>query len=77
MEGSFVGPQMRHIINDKQFDDLLVGPVKITWKEIKDVVENYVSNYRAIQLVDKLLIIYKTMKCNTLLKLHFLHSHLV
>lgn len=35
----------------------------------KDVVEHFLGNYRApnyTELVDRLLIAYKTMKCNTL-----------
>ena len=31
-EGIFVGPQIRHIINDKQFEHLWKGPETITWK---------------------------------------------
>ena len=78
-EGIFVGAQIRHIMIDKRFEDLLVGPEKIAWKAFKDGVDNFLSNYRApnyIQLVDKLLKAYKTMKCNMSLKIHFLHSHL-
>ena len=66
-------------MNDKHFEDLLVGPEKIAWKTLKDVVENFLGNYRApnyIQLVKKLLSAYKAMKCNMSLKIHFLHSHM-
>lgn len=78
-EGIFVGPQIRHVMSDERFEDLLLGPEKIAWKAFKDVVDNFLGNYRAphyIQLVDKLLKAYKTMKCNMSLKIHFLHSHL-
>lgn len=78
-EGIFVGPQIRHIINDKHFESLLVGPEKIAWKAFKDIVENFLGNNRATNymiLVDKLLAAYKNMKCNMSLKIHFLHSHL-
>jgi len=66
-------------MNDKHFEDLLVGPEKIAWKTFTDVVENFLDNYRApnyIQLVKKLLSVYKAMKCNISLKIHFLHSHM-
>ena len=66
-------------MNDKHFEDLLVGPEKIAWKTFKDVIENFLGNYRApnyIQLVKKLLSVYKAMKCNISLKIHFLHSHM-
>jgi len=29
LEGIFVGHQIRHVMNDKRFKDLLVGPEKI------------------------------------------------
>ena len=78
-EGIFIGPQIRHVINDKRFEDLLVGPEKIAWKSFKDVVDNFLGNYRApnyTKLIEKFLKAYKTMKCNMSLKIHFLHSHL-
>ena len=78
-EGIFVGPQIRHVMNDKHFEEMLVGPEKVAWRAFKDVVENFLGNHRArnySQLVKKLLSAYKAMKCNMSLKIHFLHSHL-
>ncbi|KAI4905822.1 hypothetical protein NFI96_009216 [Prochilodus magdalenae] len=78
-EGIFVGPQIRHVMSDKQFEELLVGQEKIAWKAFKDVVDNFLGNYRApnyVEVVDKLLRAYQKMKCNMSLKIHFLHSHL-
>ena len=71
--------QIRHITNDKQFEHLLERPETIAWKAFKDVVENFLGNYRApnyIQLVNILFAAYKDMKRNMSLKIHFLHSHL-
>ena len=71
--------QIRHITNDKQFEHLLERPETIAWKALKDVVENFLGNYRApnyIQLVNRLFAAHKDMKCNMSLKIHFLHSHL-
>lgn len=70
---------IRYIINDRQFEDLLVGPGKIDWKAFKDVVDNLLGNYRAtndIWLVNKLLTVYKTIKCHMLTspKIHSLRS---
>lgn len=45
-EGIFVGPHIRYVINDRWFEDLLMGPEKFTWKAFKDVVENFLGNYR-------------------------------
>lgn len=78
-EGIFVGPQIRHVMNDEHFEEMLVGPEKVAWRAFKDVVENFLGNHRALnyrQLVNKLLSAYKAMKCNMSLKIHFLHSHL-
>ncbi|KAL6464577.1 hypothetical protein MHYP_G00268940 [Metynnis hypsauchen] len=77
-EGIFVGPQMRHVMSDKRFEELLVGQEKIAWKAFKDV-DNFLGNYRApnyAEVVDKLLCAYQNMKCNMSLKIHFHHSHL-
>src|SRR6218665_3465142 len=74
-EGIFVGPQIRHIINDKSVG----GTRENRWKAFKDIVENCLGNNRATNymiLVDKLLAAYKNMRCNMSLKIHFLHSHL-
>ncbi|XP_059804515.1 uncharacterized protein LOC132380037 isoform X2 [Hypanus sabinus] len=64
----------------QQFKELLVGPEKIAWKAFKDVAEKILGNYRRapnyLQLVDKLLQACKTIKCNTSLNIHFLHSNL-
>lgn len=33
----------RYVINNKQFQNLLVGPEKITWKVFQDVIENFLG----------------------------------
>ena len=46
-EGIVVGPQIRHVMSDKRFENLLVGPEKTAWKAFKDIVDNFLGNYRA------------------------------
>lgn len=78
-QGVSVSPQIRHVINYREFEDLLEGPEKTAWKTYKDVVENFLENYRApncTALIDNVLKANKTMKCYTSLKIYFLHSHL-
>jgi len=78
-EGIFVGPQIRKLMEDRNFDAVLTDVEKVAWDAVKDVVRNFLGNYRApnyIQVVDKLLTAYQNLKCNMSLKLHFLHSHL-
>lgn len=55
---------------------VLLGQREIAWKV---TVENFLGNLRApeyIQLDNKLLSAYKTIKCKRSLKIYFLHSHL-
>lgn len=47
-----MGPQIRHVMRDKRFEELLVGPEHIAWKAFRSVVDNF----RAI------------LKCQTALK---------
>ncbi|UYV80797.1 hypothetical protein LAZ67_19001756 [Cordylochernes scorpioides] len=61
-EGIFVGPQIRELQQDGNFQNSLnEGSVKV-------------ENYRDI--VNDLLLSYKALGCNMSLKIHFLHSHL-
>lgn len=70
-KGIFVGPEIRDIINDKPFEDLLVGLEKITWRAFKYAIENFLGNCRTpnyIHPVDKMLGHYLKCLC-ILLKL--------
>lgn len=54
-----------------------MGPCKIAWNAFKDV-KTFLGNYRSsyyIQFVNKLLIVYKTIKINMTEKTDFLLSH--
>ena len=78
-EGIFIGPQIRKIILDETFDNLLLGDELAAWQSFKSVVHGFLGkrkddNYRT--LVTNLLECYKRMGCNMSLKIHFLHSHI-
>lgn len=74
---SFSVPQIRHVMNDHQFADLLVGIENIVWKSLKNAVDNFLGNNRAqIHLVDNIPKAYRTMKCNMVLNIHSLRTHL-
>jgi hypothetical protein len=78
-EGIFVGPQIREIMNDTHFEQLLEDPELNAWRCMKTVFQNFLGNYKApdySQLVDRMLDAFHVMKCNMSLKVHFLHSHL-
>jgi len=78
-EGVFIGPQIRKLLKDEHFDQILRGFEKNAWKSFKLVVENFLGNKKADnykELVTRLLSAYQKLGCNMSLKIHFLHSHL-
>lgn len=78
-EGIFVGPQIRKIMTDELFDNVLNEAELRAWSAFKSVVANFLGNVKADNykdIVSELLSAYKGMGCNMSLKIHFLDSHL-
>ena len=78
-EDIFIGPQIRDLIKDKYFDNLLQGDEKAAWDSLKFIVKEFLGYRRAQnyeELVNNLLQSYEKLGCNMSLKIHFLHSHL-
>ncbi|UYV64531.1 hypothetical protein LAZ67_3001114 [Cordylochernes scorpioides] len=78
-EGIFVGPQIRELQQDGNFQNSLNEVEAAAWNSVRNVCKNFlgsvkVENYRDI--VNDLLLSYKALGCNVSLKIHFLHSHL-
>ncbi|UYV67228.1 hypothetical protein LAZ67_4004435 [Cordylochernes scorpioides] len=78
-EGIFVGPQIRELQKDGNFQNSLNEVEAAVWNSFRNVCKNFlgsvkVENYRDI--VNDLLLSYKALGCNMSLKIHFLHSHL-
>ncbi|UYV72358.1 ABCF1 [Cordylochernes scorpioides] len=78
-EGIFVGPQIRELQQDGNFQNSLNEVEAAAWNSFRNVCKNFlgsvkVENYRDI--VNDLLLSYKALVCNMSLKIHFLHSHL-
>ncbi|UYV63735.1 hypothetical protein LAZ67_2005461 [Cordylochernes scorpioides] len=78
-EGIFVGPQIRELQQDGNFQNSLNEVEAAAWNSFRNVCKNFlgsvkVENYRDI--VKDLLLSYKALGCNMSLKIHFLHSHL-
>ncbi|UYV76224.1 hypothetical protein LAZ67_13003088 [Cordylochernes scorpioides] len=78
-EGIFVGPQIRELQQDGNFQNSLNEVEAAAWNSFRNVCKNFlgsvkVENYRDI--VNNLLLSYKALGCNMSLKIHFLHSHL-
>ena len=77
--GVFVGPDIRNLMNDENFDQRLNSLELCAWKSFKQVVHNFLGckkseNYAHI--VQEMLIAYQKLGCRMSLKIHFLHSHL-
>ncbi|UYV74404.1 hypothetical protein LAZ67_11003429 [Cordylochernes scorpioides] len=78
-EGIFVGPQIRELQQDENFQNSLNEVEAAAWNSFRNVCKNFlgsvkVENYRDI--VNDLLLSYKALGCNMSLKIHFPHSHL-
>ena len=77
-EGIFIGPQIRELVQDKQFDEDLNESERNAWLSFKRICKDFSGNYKAANnqvLVQYLLNSYKAMGCNMSLKIHFLESH--
>jgi len=78
-EGIFIGPQVRQLMQVKQFDEDLNGTERNAWLSFKRICKNFLGNYKAANyrdVVQDLLTSYKAMGCNMKMKIHFLESHL-
>ncbi|UYV63994.1 hypothetical protein LAZ67_2006277 [Cordylochernes scorpioides] len=78
-EGIFVGPQIRELQQDGNFQNSMNEVEAAAWNYFRNVCKTFlgsvkVENYRDI--VNDLLLSYKALGCNMSLKIHFLHSHL-
>ena len=73
-EGIFVRPQIREVLKDTDFEELL--NLKEAFKSVCSgfLGNTRVPNYQAY--IEKLLKSYEDMGCRMSLKIHFLHSHL-
>lgn len=48
--GIFIGPQIREIMSDNHFDELLKGAELTAWKSLKDVAYNFLGYHKASKL---------------------------
>lgn len=78
-EGIFVGPDIRKLMRDPNFEDTIETKEKAAWTSFKLVVTGFLGNkkdpnYKTI--VADMLDNFKKLGCNMSIKVHFLHSHL-
>ena len=77
-KGIFLGPQIKDLLKDMQFDAVLKGTEKLLWKGLKQF-DNFLGKHKAPNyrtLVGKILETFRNMGCNTSLKMHILYRHL-
>lgn len=78
-EGIFVGPQIRNVIMDTHFEELLTGKERAAWIAFKAVVSDFLGNHKSpnyVDIVHRCIDAYSSMGCNMSLKIHLLDSHL-
>lgn len=78
-EGIFVGPDIRKLMKDDNFNDKLNATELRAWLSLKDVIVNFLGNHKSsnyVEKVDDMLENFQGLGCLMSLKLHFLHSHL-
>ena len=78
-EGIFVGPQIREVMKDTDFEELLNLKELRVWEAFNSVYRDFLGNTRVPDYqacIEKLLKSYEDMGCRMSLNIHFLHSHL-
>lgn len=78
-EGIFVGPDIRQLLNDDQFEQTMDDFQLTAWKAFRTICKDFLGNHRSpnyMDLVQQLLHSYEALGCKMSLKLHFLMSHL-
>jgi len=51
-EGIFIGPQIRELMQDKQFDEDLNGSERNAWLSFKRICKDFLGNYKAANYQD-------------------------
>lgn len=78
-EGVFIGPQIKKLMTDEHFQDILGVSEKDAWIAFKSVVTNFLGNKKSpdyVNIVQNCIETYKKLGCNMSLKIHLLDSHL-
>ena len=75
-EDIFVGPQIREVLKDPDFEELLNLKELRAWEAFKSVCSGFLGNTRVPDYRACIEKSYEDMGCRISLKIHFLHSHL-
>ena len=74
-----IGPQIKELMQDKQFDEDLNETERNAWLSFKSICKDFLGIHKAANcqdVVQDLLTSYKAMGCSMSVKIHFLESHL-
>lgn len=77
--GIFDGPQIRTLVNDKDFLNHMTEIEAEAWTSFVSVVKNFLGNHKAAhysEIVNQMLMNFEKLGVNMSIKIHFLHSHL-
>lgn len=77
--GTFNGPELRKLLADNAFENLLNAKFKRALRALRSLVDNFFGkrkdpNYR--EMVQEMITSYHEIDANMTVKLHFLHNHL-
>ena len=78
-EGVFVGPDIRKLMKDNNFEFVMNNVERSAWNSFKDVVTKFLGNQKDLDfenVVKNMLCNFKNLGCSMSFKLHFLNSHL-
>ncbi|GBN40775.1 hypothetical protein AVEN_933-1 [Araneus ventricosus] len=78
-EGVFVGPRIKQLFTDSNFEKLLRSKEKQVWDAFYQVSINFLGTDKAENykdLVEDMLALFQDFGCNMSLNIHFLDSHL-
>lgn len=79
LPGVLNGPDIRKLMKDARFDELLIDAEYDAWQAIKKVIESYLSKDRSTDYVSKvhdMMTAFESIDVNMSLKIHLLHHHL-
>jgi hypothetical protein len=74
----FIGPQIRQLFRNPQFDLVLSDYKKAAWNAFRQVATGFLGNVKAFKfrkLVEDLITSYEKLGCNMSFKMNFFHSH--
>lgn len=77
--GVFVGPQIRELLNDREFRAQMNGLERRAWDSFTLVVRNFLGNVKADDYAEKVNAMvnnFQALGCRMSVKMHFLNSHL-